>query len=124
MIGYSMSMENFNLPNKSERNNNNFDRHKNFFSAEKLKKFIGNSMITTGALLTLAGIYESLTGEKIGLLLNGVQNEIPNALNWAINHLDNMDTLRKTGGGSSLIMTGLAIDGYFGDIWSKKKSAK
>jgi len=112
-------MEGYKPKNSNEEPNSSFNKHKSFFSTKNLEKFFGKLFIDVGIILTLAGIYQFITGEDIGNTLGEYKEKVPEILKWFIDHLDAMSITAKAGGGISFIAGGQYLTGgkdqFFGE---------
>ena len=100
-------MENFNP--KKENENVAFTRHGHFFSGPTARNITGKSLIVMGSAVLLVAIYEGLTGEKAGHLIHKYIQQLPNTINWVIDHLDMIPYARKALVASALSSMGVIL---------------
>lgn len=117
-------MENLEPNQELKKDPSLFYEHKKFFSGENIKKLLGNGLMITGSVFVLAGIYEGITGDKIGHLIQQYEDKLPHFINLVLNHIDSIPPLKKTGAGSGLITSGLALDGYFDELFDKENEGE
>lgn len=89
------------------------ERHKNFFSAENLKNILGDAVILGGAAITLAGIYQYVTGSNLEQLVGSSKDYIAHAINWVMVNVDSMPVTMKAGGGPAIIAVGVLLKNLF-----------
>jgi hypothetical protein len=111
-------MESFMPQQNNEKNGEN---HKQFFSWDNVRSFASNTMLVSGAAFGIAGIYETLSGEKIDHMLPEIGDKLPAAINWLVTHVEHLSGLQKAGVGSSFISSGLALTGYLDPLFETKE---
>jgi hypothetical protein len=84
------------------------EQHRSFFDG-KFAEITGKSLLGMGSVFAVAGIYEFVTGHKVGDLVSAYADKLPDIANWVVSHLDNMPLIMKAGGGSSMIAAGEQI---------------
>jgi hypothetical protein len=76
---------------------------------QNVKSISGTAVTALGLIFSVAGINEFFGGEKVSLLLAEYKNNLPDIVNSAAKHLDEMTITMKCCGGSSIIAIGLSL---------------
>ena len=89
------------------------ERHKDFFSAENLKNLLGDAIILGGAAISLAGIYQYVSGSNLEQLAVSSEEYIAHAINWVVANVDSMPVTMKAGGGPAVMAVGVLLKNFF-----------
>lgn len=95
---------------EEEKKESAYEKHGRFFS-DRAKKIMGNTLLVSGSVLVLAGIYELMTGQKVSDITAAYADKLPDIVNQLVDKLSTDPIYAKTGGGASMIYTGENLKG-------------